>query len=69
MEYYVDHRDDQFYIITNADEKNYRVSICMAQHLSFQSFCDKKSYKLLFVKSGSCRGYLVSAQVTQVIHC
>ncbi|RMX35546.1 hypothetical protein pdam_00003796 [Pocillopora damicornis] len=25
MEYYVDHRDDQFYIITNADEKNYRV--------------------------------------------
>ena len=32
MEYYVDHRDDQFYIITNADEKNYRVSISMAQH-------------------------------------
>ena len=27
MEYYVDHRDDQFYIITNADGKNYRVSI------------------------------------------
>ncbi|XP_020623463.1 protease 2-like isoform X1 [Orbicella faveolata] len=25
MEYYVDHRDDRFYIITNADDKNYRV--------------------------------------------
>jgi len=26
MEYYVDHRNDHFYIITNADDKNYRVS-------------------------------------------
>lgn len=26
MEYYVDHRDDRFYIITNADDKNYRVN-------------------------------------------
>ncbi|KAJ7390784.1 hypothetical protein OS493_022342 [Desmophyllum pertusum] len=25
MEYYVDHRDDKFYIITNGDGKNYRV--------------------------------------------
>ena len=25
MEYYVDHRGDQFYIITNADGKNYKV--------------------------------------------
>ena len=25
LEYYVDHRGDQFYIITNADGKNYKV--------------------------------------------
>ena len=25
MEYYVDHRNDRFYIITNAKDKNYRV--------------------------------------------
>ena len=27
VEYYVDHRGDQFYIITNADGKNYKVNI------------------------------------------
>lgn len=27
MEYYVDHRENQFYIITNADGKNYKVHI------------------------------------------
>ena len=35
MEYYVDHRGNQFYIITNADGKNYKVH----EDFVFVTFC------------------------------
>lgn len=50
MEYYVDHRDDQFYIITNADEKNYRVMAAPKSNMAkenWQTFIKDKAENFL----------------------